>query len=167
MISAATASPLPGRRSAARDNDLLGHSMLTTRNSHGQFAVRTGFQRLEEFLGHDRLRVALALNGKFIQVHRIGHIDSDNEFDIDRCQIVIGVGEFGISSPARRCPRRRLSPPRSAPPRSRHTSAWRHSRRFKADGDMHKASGKARKCVCRSHSRPMIGDFEVKVRPWT
>ena len=46
-------------------------------------AVRAALQRLQEFLGDDRLRVALALEREFIHVHRIGDVDGKHEFDVD------------------------------------------------------------------------------------
>ena len=54
---------------------------------HRNLAVRAGLQRLQKLLGDDGLRVALALDRQFVHVHRIGDIDREHQFDIDR-----GVG---------------------------------------------------------------------------
>ena len=67
-------------------NDLLVIRCGPLEIGHGQPSVRTGLQRLEELLGDDRLRITFALNGKFIDIHRIGNINGNNEFDINRRQ---------------------------------------------------------------------------------
>jgi len=58
---------------------------------HCYLAVRTGLHRLKEFFGDDRLCIALALVRKFVQIHRIGDVDGDHEFDIDGRRIVYAV----------------------------------------------------------------------------
>src|SRR6185369_5376534 len=59
---------------------------------HGHLAARPGPQRLKEVFRDDGLCVALALNGKFVHIHRIGDVDGDNELDIDG-RYMPGVGE--------------------------------------------------------------------------
>jgi len=65
--------------------------MPTTRNRSRLSCYSAGFHRLKEFFRDDGLRIALALNGKFVQVHRIGNIDRDDEFDVDGRLIVLAA----------------------------------------------------------------------------
>ena len=66
------------------NDDLLVARCRPLEIGHRNLAVRAGLQRLQKFLGDDGLRVALALDGEFVHVHRIGDIDGENQFDIDR-----------------------------------------------------------------------------------
>jgi hypothetical protein len=50
---------------------------------HQDPAVRAVLQRLQELLGDDGLRVALALQRQFVHVHRVRDVDRENEFDVD------------------------------------------------------------------------------------
>src|SRR3979409_5352 len=98
---------------------------------NGDLAVGTGLQRLQKFLGDDGLRVTLALDREFIHVHRIGDIDGENQFDIDRGRGVLVrrmLAKFGpwtrrgdtrdvaARQRPRPPPRPRPRPPRPPPP---------------------------------------------------
>src|ERR1700675_1274789 len=86
------------RRFRAVDHSPGNDDLLVARHrpleiSHGHLAARTGPQSLKEVFRDDGLRIALALNGKFVHIHRIGDVDSDNELDVYGWYIVLGVGE--------------------------------------------------------------------------
>ena len=66
-----------------RNDDLLVGGCRPLEIGHRDLAVRAGLQRLQEFLGDDGLRVALALHRQFVHVHRVGDVDGENEFDVD------------------------------------------------------------------------------------
>ena len=144
-ISLATASAVSGPVDHPPGNDdLLVGGGRPFEIGHRDLAVRAALQRLQEFLGDDRLRVALALDREFIHVHRIGDVDGKDQFDVDGriglpCRPVDGWrrsagGPAGSPDSARQHPPRRRRPvrPRQARPRSRHTSALRPSRRMTA-----------------------------------
>ena len=96
------------------NDDLLVARRRPFEIGHRDLAVRQALQRLQKFLGDDRLRIALALDREFIHVHRIGDVDGENQFDIDRRRgLVLGrrdsrVCGFGAAKPA-------TSPPAIAP----------------------------------------------------
>ena len=52
--------------------------------SDGDLAVGALAQRLQEFLRGQRQHIALALQRLLVRVHRIGHVDRDHQFDVDR-----------------------------------------------------------------------------------
>src|SRR5215475_6488886 len=63
------------RRFRAVDHSPGNDDLLVTRHrpleiGHGHLAARTGPQRLQEVFRDDRLCIALALNGKFVHIHR-------------------------------------------------------------------------------------------------
>src|SRR6266436_3132651 len=66
------------------NDDLLVVRCRPFEIGHGNLAVRPGLQRLQKFPGDDGLRVTLALYRQFIHIHRVGDIDGENQFDIDR-----------------------------------------------------------------------------------
>ena len=68
---------------APRDDDLLVGGCRPFEIGHRDPAVRAALQRLQELLGDDRLRIAFPLQRKFVQVHRIGDVDGEDEFDVD------------------------------------------------------------------------------------
>ena len=51
--------------------------------SDGDLAVRTALQCLQEVGRDDGLGIALALDGQFLEIHRVGHVDRKDERDID------------------------------------------------------------------------------------
>ena len=63
---------------APGDDDLLVGRGGPFEIGHGHLAVRTGLQRLQEILRHDRLRIAFALDRKLVHVHGIGDVDGEN-----------------------------------------------------------------------------------------
>ena len=100
-----------------RNDDLLVARCRPFEIGHGDLAVRPGLQRLQEFLGDDGLRVAFALDRQFVHVHRVGDVDGEDQFDIDRlrwlpCRPVARpmawLWGLGAATPA-------TSPPASAP----------------------------------------------------
>ena len=116
------------RRFRAVDQSPGNDDLLIARHrpfeiGHGHLAARAGPQRLKEVFRDDGLCIALALNRKFVHIHRIGDVDGDNELDIDGWHIVRGFGESGFR--ARRgnasnvtsdyCPRDKHRPDRDTP----------------------------------------------------
>src|SRR5439155_6411341 len=118
---------------------------------HGHLATRPGPQRLKEVFRDDGLCIALALNGKFVHIHRIGDVDGDNELDIDEWYIVLGVGESrfrarrgnasNVTSDYRPCNKHR--PDRDTPAHGALPS-------FHEDGDTQNAPRKAETRNCRT-----------------
>ena len=108
---------------APGNDDLLVVRRRPFEIGHRDLAGRHAFQRLQEFLGDDGLCVTLALDGEFVDIHRVGDVDGEDQLDIDRRLLLGRPSDF--RGRARPCRRRRLrpSPPRPAPLRSRHTSA--------------------------------------------
>ena len=110
------------------NDDLLVVRRRPFEIGHRNLAGRAGFQRLQEFLRVDGLRIALALHGEFVEVHRVGNIHGENQLDIDRRLRLGRRSDFQGREPPCRQRRLRPSPPRPAPLRSRHTSALLPSR---------------------------------------
>src|SRR6266550_407450 len=79
---------------APRHDDLLVVETGPFEIGHCNTAVRTAPQRRHEFARRQPGDVALALQGLFLRVHRIGHVDSYHEFGIDGEGIGAAVGEF-------------------------------------------------------------------------
>ena len=73
---------------APGDDDLLVGGCRPFEIGDRDPAVRAALQRLQEFLGDDRLRITLPLQREFIHVHRIGDVDGEDEFDVDGGRLV-------------------------------------------------------------------------------
>ena len=71
------------------NDDLLVAGGRPFEIGHGDLAVRAALERLQKFLGDDGLRITLALDRQLIHVHRIGDIDGEHQFDIDRWRAVL------------------------------------------------------------------------------
>ena len=73
------------------NDDLLVARRRPFEIGHRDPAVWQALQRLQKFLRHDGLRVAFALDRKFIHVHGVGDIDGEDQFDIDgRQSLIVG-----------------------------------------------------------------------------
>jgi hypothetical protein len=62
----------------------------------GDLAVRTLAQRAQEFARIQRLHIALALQRLLFRVHRVGDVDRDHQFDVDRNGARAFIGETRI-----------------------------------------------------------------------
>ena len=76
-----------GRLRAAR-----AHDHADNVNDDDDQAAPSPRQRKIIHVDMDAFYIALALNGKFVQVHRVGNVDGDNEFDVDGGRIVFALG---------------------------------------------------------------------------
>ena len=75
----------------------------------GDLAVGALAQRVQEFARGQRLHIALALQRLLVRVHRIGHVDGDHQFDVDRqwrsgfCRRGGGVGAANAATASGHC----------------------------------------------------------------
>ena len=77
-----------------RHQDLLVELARPLEIHDGDLAVCTLAQRGEEFLRAQRLHIALALQRLLFGVHRIGNVDGEDQFDVDRNGVGTGIGEM-------------------------------------------------------------------------